>query len=173
MKNKDGQDCLFVDLGKRNRNDSLFSAVFHSVLFTKTGVYTKNRNFRLYKSSKAGKRAAFAVAEDNTFHAKPDKSSSAEESVFLASLVCNVRYVHISIERVCPEMVAPFEPRTSLVSQVREYSHGRFLKRRQPKPHGPFASRDQTQITVSFICQSVIYIFICTVFFTLSPTIHH
>ncbi|TNM85901.1 hypothetical protein fugu_008172 [Takifugu bimaculatus] len=70
VKNKDGQDCLFVDLG----------------------VYTKNRNFRLYKSSKAGKRTVFAVAEDNTFHAKPEKSRSAEESVFLASLVCNVSF---------------------------------------------------------------------------------
>uniref|UniRef100_A0A3B5BKH7 DNA-directed primase/polymerase protein n=1 Tax=Stegastes partitus TaxID=144197 RepID=A0A3B5BKH7_9TELE len=70
VKNKDGKDCLFVDLG----------------------VYTKNRNFRLYKSSKAGKNAAFTVAEDNKFIAKPKKGSSAEESVFLASLVCNVSF---------------------------------------------------------------------------------
>ncbi|XP_070710407.1 DNA-directed primase/polymerase protein [Pempheris klunzingeri] len=70
VKNKDGQDCLFVDLG----------------------VYTKNRNFRLYKSSKAGKNAAFTVADDNTFIAKPVKGVSAEESVFLASLVCNLSF---------------------------------------------------------------------------------
>lgn len=60
--------------------------------FTKTGVYTKNRNFRLYKSSKVGKNAAFTVADDNKFIDKPQKGISAEESMFLASLVCNVRY---------------------------------------------------------------------------------
>ncbi|XP_023274216.1 DNA-directed primase/polymerase protein [Seriola lalandi dorsalis] len=70
VKNKDGQDCLFVDLG----------------------VYTKNRNFRLYKSSKVGKNAAFTVADDNQFFAEPEKGISAEESVFLASLVCNVSF---------------------------------------------------------------------------------
>ncbi|XP_067259131.1 DNA-directed primase/polymerase protein isoform X2 [Chanodichthys erythropterus] len=45
VKSKNGQEQLFVDLG----------------------VYTKNRNFRLYKSSKLGKNAAFSVAEDNNF----------------------------------------------------------------------------------------------------------
>lgn len=70
VKNKDGRDSLFVDLG----------------------VYTKNRNFRLYKSSKAGKNAAFTVAEDNQCIAKPEKGTSLEESIFLASLVCNVSF---------------------------------------------------------------------------------
>ncbi|XP_059196932.1 DNA-directed primase/polymerase protein [Centropristis striata] len=70
VKNKDGQDGLFVDLG----------------------VYTKNRNFRLYKSSKVGKNAAFTVADDNKFIDKPKKGVSAEESVFLASLVCNISF---------------------------------------------------------------------------------
>ncbi|XP_076004101.1 DNA-directed primase/polymerase protein [Genypterus blacodes] len=70
VKNKDGQQCLFVDLG----------------------VYTKNRNFRLYKSSKVGKNAAFRVAEDNRFTAGPEQGVSAEESLFLASLVCNVSF---------------------------------------------------------------------------------
>ncbi|XP_070769076.1 DNA-directed primase/polymerase protein [Enoplosus armatus] len=70
VKNKDGQDCLFVDLG----------------------VYTKNRNFRLYKSSKVGKNAAFKVADSNKFIAKPVKGISEEESVFLASLICNVSF---------------------------------------------------------------------------------
>ncbi|XP_040000901.1 DNA-directed primase/polymerase protein isoform X2 [Xiphias gladius] len=70
VKNKDGQDCLFVDVG----------------------VYTRNRNFRLYKSSKVGKNTAFAVADDNQFIAKLEKGFSAEESVFLASLVCNVSF---------------------------------------------------------------------------------
>ncbi|KAI3353145.1 hypothetical protein L3Q82_019701, partial [Scortum barcoo] len=70
VKNKNGQDGLFVDLG----------------------VYTKNRNFRLYKSSKVGKNSAFTVADDNKFIAKPKKGISAEESVFLASLICNVSF---------------------------------------------------------------------------------
>ncbi|XP_054460505.1 DNA-directed primase/polymerase protein [Anoplopoma fimbria] len=70
VKNKDGQDCLFVDLG----------------------VYTKNRNFRLYKSSKVGKNSAFTVADDNKFIPKPEKGISEEESVFLASLVCNISF---------------------------------------------------------------------------------
>lgn len=61
-------------------------------MFTKTGVYTKNRNFRLYKASKVGKNAAFTLAEDNKFIAAPVKGMSAEQSVFLASLICNVRY---------------------------------------------------------------------------------
>ncbi|KAM8878969.1 DNA-directed primase/polymerase protein [Spinachia spinachia] len=70
VKNKEDQDALFVDLG----------------------VYTKNRNFRLYKSSKVGKNAAFKLADDNTFTNKPEKGISEEESVFLASLVCNVSF---------------------------------------------------------------------------------
>ncbi|KAL6110743.1 primpol [Pungitius sinensis] len=70
VKNKDDQDSLFVDLG----------------------VYTKNRNFRLYKSSKVGKNAAFKLADDNKFTNKLEKGISEEESVFLASLVCNVSF---------------------------------------------------------------------------------
>lgn len=68
-------------------------------MFTKTGVYTRNRNFRLYKSSKVGKNAAFTVAEDNEYIAKLEKGTSAEESLFLASLVCNLRYTkHLNPE---------------------------------------------------------------------------
>lgn len=70
VKNKDGENCLFVDLG----------------------VYTKNRNFRLYKSSKMGKNAAFTVADDNKFTPKAEKGVSVEEGIFLASLVCNISF---------------------------------------------------------------------------------
>ncbi|KAK0142473.1 DNA-directed primase/polymerase protein [Merluccius polli] len=70
VKGKQGQECLFVDLG----------------------VYTKNRNFRLYKSSKVGKNVALTVAEDNQFTPTPLKNFSPEQSLFLASLVCNVSY---------------------------------------------------------------------------------
>ncbi|XP_063074678.1 DNA-directed primase/polymerase protein [Engraulis encrasicolus] len=72
VKNKEGQSQLFVDLG----------------------VYTKNRNFRLYKSSKLGKNAAFVVAKDNQFSPRPDNDNhvSVEENIFLASLISNVSY---------------------------------------------------------------------------------
>ncbi|XP_078418235.1 DNA-directed primase/polymerase protein isoform X1 [Cetorhinus maximus] len=70
VKDKHGNDQLFVDLG----------------------VYTKNRNFRLYKSSKLGKSTSFEVAEDNQFVPKPEKNVSREELFFLSSLVSNVRF---------------------------------------------------------------------------------
>lgn len=70
VQNKEGQDCSFVDLG----------------------VYSKNRNFRLYKSSKVGKNAAFTVADDNKFVGKPGKNVSVEECLFLSSLISNVSF---------------------------------------------------------------------------------
>ncbi|XP_026885205.2 DNA-directed primase/polymerase protein [Electrophorus electricus] len=83
VKTKDGQKQLFVDLG----------------------VYTKNRNFRLYKSSKLGKNAAFTVAEDNAFVPKPDKHTTEEERIFLASLITNVSFTGQRIlEFDAPEM---------------------------------------------------------------------
>nr|XP_028704748.1 DNA-directed primase/polymerase protein isoform X2 [Macaca mulatta] len=54
------------------------------------GVYTRNRNFRLYKSSKIGKRVALEVTEDNTFFPIPSKDVSDEYQYFLSSLVSNV-----------------------------------------------------------------------------------
>uniref|UniRef100_A0A672KAQ6 DNA-directed primase/polymerase protein n=1 Tax=Sinocyclocheilus grahami TaxID=75366 RepID=A0A672KAQ6_SINGR len=70
VKSKNGQEQLFVDLG----------------------VYTKNRNFRLYKSSKLGKNAAFCVAKDNKFVPKPSKHTTKEEYIFLASLITNISF---------------------------------------------------------------------------------
>ncbi|XP_069833848.1 DNA-directed primase/polymerase protein isoform X2 [Dendropsophus ebraccatus] len=61
-------------------------------LFIDLGVYTKNRNFRLYKSSKLGKNVTFEVAEDNRFAEKPSKYVSKEEQLFLCSLISNVRF---------------------------------------------------------------------------------
>lgn len=55
------------------------------------GVYTKNRNFRLYKSSKLGKNAAFTVAEDNEYVPKSSEHTTEEETIFLASLITNIR----------------------------------------------------------------------------------
>ncbi|XP_040822220.1 DNA-directed primase/polymerase protein isoform X4 [Ochotona curzoniae] len=56
------------------------------------GVYTRNRNFRLYKSSKLGKHVALEIAEDNKFFPKQSKAISEEYQYFLSSLVCNVRF---------------------------------------------------------------------------------
>ncbi|XP_063776784.1 DNA-directed primase/polymerase protein [Pseudophryne corroboree] len=61
-------------------------------LFIDLGVYTKNRNFRLYRSSKLGKNVVFELAEDNKFCGKPPKHVSAEENIFLCSLISNVRF---------------------------------------------------------------------------------
>uniref|UniRef100_A0A8C9DUN2 DNA-directed primase/polymerase protein n=1 Tax=Prolemur simus TaxID=1328070 RepID=A0A8C9DUN2_PROSS len=61
-------------------------------LFVDLGVYTRNRNFRLYKSSKIGKRVALEVAEDNKFFPLQSKYISKEYQYFLSSLVSNVRF---------------------------------------------------------------------------------
>lgn len=70
VKNGIGEKCLFVDLG----------------------VYTRNRNFRLYQSSKMGKCVALEVAEDNRFIPEQSKDISEENQYFLSSLVSNVRF---------------------------------------------------------------------------------
>ncbi|NXO02882.1 PRIPO protein, partial [Rhinopomastus cyanomelas] len=69
VKGKEGDKQLFVDLG----------------------VYTRNRNFRMYKSSKAGKNVILKIAEDNKFVPTCEGNISLEEAYFLSSLVCNVR----------------------------------------------------------------------------------
>ncbi|XP_077033533.1 DNA-directed primase/polymerase protein isoform X2 [Agelaius phoeniceus] len=57
---------------------------------THIGVYTKNRNFRMYKSSKAGKNVILKIAEDNKFIPNCEKDVSLEEAYFLSSLICNI-----------------------------------------------------------------------------------
>ncbi|NXT10889.1 PRIPO protein, partial [Prunella fulvescens] len=71
VKDKEGNEQLFVDLGKYK-------------------FYTKNRNFRMYKSSKAGKNVILKIAEDNKFIPNCEKGVSLEEAYFLASLICNI-----------------------------------------------------------------------------------
>ncbi|XP_005500236.2 DNA-directed primase/polymerase protein isoform X1 [Columba livia] len=60
-------------------------------LFVDLGVYTKNRNFRMYKSSKAGKNVILKIAEDNKFVPNCEENVSLEEAYFLSSLICNIR----------------------------------------------------------------------------------
>ncbi|XP_045076525.1 DNA-directed primase/polymerase protein-like, partial [Coregonus clupeaformis] len=103
VKDKDGQEGLFVDLG----------------------VYTKNRNFRLYKSSKVGKNAAFTVAEDNKFITKPKRNVSAEECLFQSSLISNVSFtgqkiltwdLHEERDGICPKPQAQLGSTSHCVS---------------------------------------------------------
>uniref|UniRef100_A0A8C9S8I1 DNA-directed primase/polymerase protein n=1 Tax=Scleropages formosus TaxID=113540 RepID=A0A8C9S8I1_SCLFO len=99
VKDKDGQDQLFVDLG----------------------VYTKNRNFRLYKSSKAGKNVAFSLAEDNAFVPPPDKQRCTEERVFLTSLVTNIRCASLlSFDSVAGHQLSPYKEKL-LVYDILKY----------------------------------------------------
>ncbi|NXD35156.1 PRIPO protein, partial [Copsychus sechellarum] len=79
VNNKEGNKQLFVDLGK-------------NICFP-VGVYTKNRNFRMYKSSKAGKNVILKIAEDNKFIPNCEKDVSLEEAYFLSSLICNCVFV--------------------------------------------------------------------------------
>ncbi|KAL4640537.1 DNA-directed primase/polymerase protein [Arapaima gigas] len=111
VKNKDGHNQLFVDLG----------------------VYTKNRNFRLYKSSKAGKNVAFSIAEDNTFVPPLDKHTSIEQGVFLASLVTNVSFKGQKILTSDPPQGAetrrlPSAPQSAarISESVGEYQHSPY-----------------------------------------------
>ncbi|XP_035664104.1 DNA-directed primase/polymerase protein-like [Branchiostoma floridae] len=84
MKNKDGDRVLFID----------------------AGVYTKNRNFRLYQSTKLGRRAPMLVSPQCKYKLREGSKASWEGSkacwegskacwdqqVFLESLVSNVRF---------------------------------------------------------------------------------
>eukprot|EP01132_Coremiostelium_polycephalum_P006194 gene6194-7715_t len=51
------------------------------------GVYTKNRSFRLYLSSKFGKPATLQLSKFNQF---PFSSPTNHEEIFMGSLICNI-----------------------------------------------------------------------------------
>ncbi|XP_038062292.1 DNA-directed primase/polymerase protein-like isoform X2 [Patiria miniata] len=79
VQNKDGQSSLFVD----------------------QGVYTRNRNFRLYKCIKFGKANPLLIAEDNKYKpritsksgtSQAARDSAMERHFFLDSLITNVSY---------------------------------------------------------------------------------
>ncbi|XP_024615675.1 DNA-directed primase/polymerase protein isoform X2 [Neophocaena asiaeorientalis asiaeorientalis] len=81
---------------KQSSPDLSFLIVKNNVgekhLFVDLGVYTRNRNFRLYKSSKIGKYVPLEVAEDNKFYPVQSENISKENQYFLSSLVSNVRF---------------------------------------------------------------------------------
>ncbi|ESP03872.1 hypothetical protein LOTGIDRAFT_230191 [Lottia gigantea] len=69
------------------------------ITFVDTGVYTKNRNFRLYLSSKLGKNNPLVLSDDNQF------LSNTQEDVFLASLISNVSYTdELRILKFCDDV---------------------------------------------------------------------
>ncbi|XP_064601582.1 DNA-directed primase/polymerase protein-like [Liolophura sinensis] len=60
-----------------------------TILFCDTGVYTKNRNFRLFLSSKLKKNNPLVVSPDNTY----GKSEQlTQEQLFMDCLISNVQY---------------------------------------------------------------------------------
>ncbi|XP_067578036.1 DNA-directed primase/polymerase protein isoform X6 [Pseudorca crassidens] len=81
---------------KQSSPDLSFLIVKNNVgekhLFVDLGVYTRNRNFRLYKSSKIGKYVPLEVAEDNKFYPVQSENISKENQYFLSALVSNVRF---------------------------------------------------------------------------------
>ena len=81
-------NLIFADY----KNKSLKTCIHIVLLIFDTGVYTRNRNFRLYKSSKIGKYVPLEVAEDNKFYPIQSKNISIENQYFLSALVSNVRY---------------------------------------------------------------------------------
>ncbi|NXG43793.1 PRIPO protein, partial [Psilopogon haemacephalus] len=89
-------------------------------LFVDLGVYTKNRNFRMYKSSKAGKNVILKIAEDNKFVPKCEDDVSLEEAYFLSSLICNISlYVaFVSTDSMEGYQVSPYPEIDSFVCSL-------------------------------------------------------
>ncbi|XP_036155010.1 DNA-directed primase/polymerase protein isoform X5 [Myotis myotis] len=93
--NCSAEDVLNLDSSTDEKFSRHLIFQLHDVAFKDNihvGVYTRNRNFRLYKSSKKGKPVVLEVAEDNRFSLTRSESTSEEEQCFLSSLVSNVRF---------------------------------------------------------------------------------
>ncbi|VDI75055.1 Hypothetical predicted protein [Mytilus galloprovincialis] len=61
-------------------------------LFCDQGVYTKNRNFRLFQSRKFGKNNPLVISEDNLYIPPKDDVLSFEHIIFNDSLIANIEY---------------------------------------------------------------------------------
>ncbi|XP_063520433.1 DNA-directed primase/polymerase protein isoform X8 [Pongo pygmaeus] len=93
--NCSAEDVLNLDSSTDEKFSRHLIFQLHDVAFKDNihvGVYTRNRNFRLYKSSKIGKRVALEITEDNKFFPIQSKDVSDEYQYFLSSLVSNVRF---------------------------------------------------------------------------------
>ncbi|XP_022426660.1 DNA-directed primase/polymerase protein isoform X6 [Delphinapterus leucas] len=89
------EDVLNLDSSTNEKFSRHLIFQLHDVAFKDNihvGVYTRNRNFRLYKSSKIGKYVPLEVAEDNKFYPVQSENISKENQYFLSALVSNVRF---------------------------------------------------------------------------------
>ncbi|KAK8727815.1 hypothetical protein OTU49_009470 [Cherax quadricarinatus] len=69
------------------RNLFVLDAKNNKILFCDEGVYTKNRNFRIYKSTKLGKNSPLVIAQENEYVPKYAAEALENEQLFLDSLV--------------------------------------------------------------------------------------
>ena len=61
------------------------------VFIDDSGVYTKNRNFRLYLSSKLGKDNPLVLSNNNKWQAGIDfKEDDLQQQIFVASLITKI-----------------------------------------------------------------------------------
>jgi DNA-directed primase/polymerase protein len=76
-----------------------------TVLFCDEGVYTKNRHFRMYRSTKPLKNAPLVLSPDNTFCPPMADPEMKEEYIFLSSLITYLEPFLIDVapyEYECP-----------------------------------------------------------------------
>lgn len=99
LENKESIENLFVTTDKGQR-----------VLFCDEGVYTKNRHFRLYKSSKYGKNIPLRLSEFNYFPIEITEEASREKCIFLSSLItyCDAQ----------GSQLLKFEPNPAMILQI-------------------------------------------------------
>lgn len=88
-KNNDGELTWFCDMGMER-----IEVMDNGEMECFVGVYTKNRAFRLLRSSKFDKQECFTIAPENQwkpnspqFHPSATQPSPAEHETFMASLV--------------------------------------------------------------------------------------
>ncbi|XP_031568860.1 DNA-directed primase/polymerase protein-like [Actinia tenebrosa] len=125
------------------------------VTFCDQGVYTKNRNFRAYKSAKFAKKATLELAKENMF--KPDMknrtgsfSRDPDYVSFLDSLISNVSYNDNMLRHV---KVLTFESETAKAGKrSRPSSTGHPEQPVETLPsgyqHSPFPQIDDFILTV-------------------------
>ncbi|KAL5463611.1 hypothetical protein EMCRGX_G032525 [Ephydatia muelleri] len=145
LKNDAGKDILICD--ECACCPFLFAG---SLLITSSScaaVYTRNRNFRLFLSSKLGKKVPLIVAKENKFksaygvdHEKRKRSQTF--NTLLDSLVCNTRFeTHPTVLDYYHARVPP----TSSSSSHHPYEEGRdvLLSHTQDgKDHSPYPGVD-------------------------------
>lgn len=78
---------IFKHFNKADLQEMLVETETHGKrLFIDTAVYTKNRHFRIYLSTKWGKQSYLTVSPDNT-HTPLNKCKDKELGIFLDSLI--------------------------------------------------------------------------------------